>query len=158
MKLYLDTCYIKRNKHQRVFKQAVNFFADNEKLKGRLIIIVTPFAAEEGYSRIHAQADKITKRLFIIGLSPRTANDITRLRRRGLRVLFHELEHVRQFCKGELTYSKNETFLVWKGESQKKVPYKKQEFELMADYVGLCYAEDFLEVFPTKLHRGVKAL
>jgi len=156
MKLYLDSCYIQKQKHRRVFEQAVNFFADNEKLKGRLIINITPFAAEKGYKRIHAQADRIAKGLFIVGLSPRTANDIIRLRARGLRVLFHELEHIRQFHEGELQYNKNETQLIWKGASQKNVPYEKQEFEIMANRAGRVYTDDFLSVFPTDLRRGMR--
>ena len=154
MKLYLDSSYIQKQKHRRVFLRAVDFFADNENLKGRLIISITPFAAEKGYDRIHAQADRIAKGLFIISLSPRTANDIIVLRPRGLRVLFHELEHVRQFHSGELHYNKKETQIIWKGVSQKNIPYEKQEFEFEADLAGMQYAHDFLFVFPTNLQRG----
>jgi hypothetical protein len=156
MKMYLDSSYLQKPKHRRVFLQAADFFAYNENLRGRLIIIVSPFAAEEGYGRIHANADRIAKGLYLVALSCRTANDVSVLRPRGLRVLFHELEHVRQFHEGELQYNKNETQLIWKGASQKNVPYEEQEFEIMANRAGRVYADDFLSVFPTDLRRGVR--
>ena len=47
MKIYLDSSYLQKTKHRRVFLQAADFFTTNEKLKGQLIIIVSPFAAEK---------------------------------------------------------------------------------------------------------------
>jgi hypothetical protein len=153
MKIYIDESYITKKSHLRVFKQACKFFTDNNGIKGRnvcLIVAVSPFAVEKDGSKIWGAADKVAKGIYFVTLSNKCANGIIRLEKFSLAILFHELEHIRQFHSGVLRYTRDRKNMTWKGVSQKGVHYKNDPAEVAAWAAGDEYANDFLKVFPRK--------
>jgi hypothetical protein len=155
MKIYIDESYIQKKSHLRIFTQACKFFADNNGIKSdaHLIVAVSPFRGTKKYPITLGATDQVTKGIYFITLSNKIANEIVELKESALSILFHELEHVRQFYKGELRYTRGRKDLVWKGRSTKKMAYAKDPSEIMAFRVGDEYANDFLKVFPRRLKK-----
>lgn len=156
MKLYLeDDNYFLTKKTTRNIRSACKFFADNNDMPDvRLIVTVGDFRSKT----LYASCEQITKKLYVITLSRPITKKIATWKFEGFQILFHELEHVRQFSNGELYYTRKLQRQKFLGESMEKIPYRKQPFEIQADEIGTEFARDFLTVVVrdilTELQRG----
>lgn len=157
MKIYVDDAYLRKEKHRKLIESAVRFFADNHDFpkRVRVLVTVTPFKMLKGEGReTWAEAFKITPRLYHIKLSRKIANKLTKGHRLGFEILFHELQHVQQFLKGDLKVGKHH--LYWKGEKMVDVKYSKDPSEIEAWAVGEEYARDFLAVYFCDMMRELR--
>lgn len=108
----------------------------------RLIITVGDFRSK----KILALCEQVTKKLYVLALSRATTKKIANWKFEGFQILFHELEHVRQFSKGELYFTRKLEHTKFLGEHMGKIPYEEKPYEIQADAVGAEFASDFLTV------------
>jgi len=132
------------NKTVRAIKSACRFFADNTNMPEGVRLIVTVGSFRQRSTR--ALCEQITKKTYLISLSRGIATKIANFKFKGYQALFHELEHVRQFSRGELWYTRNLLQMKYLGERMDNVDYWEQPFEIQADEVGAEFARDFLTV------------
>jgi len=149
MKIYVDDCAVNKRVEKGI-KQAVRFFAQNERLPLITVVVVTvadyrKHKETKGAFGFTSQLGK--KGLYLVTISRKVANGLAKGHRVSWVTIFHEMQHVKQFQKGELYYAGKKSDTFWKGVNIEHVSYRNNPSEIEAEKVGQEYADDFMAVY-----------
>ena len=150
MKVYVDNAMIRKESTQDLVYYAAKWFGRQRRIgdKVRLIVNGTVYRPKDD-----AQAECVQweKNLYCILLDKAMIRDLGQKRFSALQVLFHELEHVHQYHRGDLTIRKG--LLHWRGMVVQHLDWDDCPHEQEADDNGEFMARCWLA---QQKNRGAK--
>jgi hypothetical protein len=147
MKKFVADDMVFGKKTCKAIEQAAEFFAFNRPLKKSVRIVFTRTHYTSKKTRMYGHALKVEGDFYMLGLSNTVANGLLRGRKISWITVFHELEHVAQYSRGDLYHVGKKEDTYWKGLNMEKIPYSRCEYEHEAEKIGKEYAADFMAVY-----------